>query len=76
MVRWLEVGWGGSPPYFISHSDAYHTAPAHLLFVFCLSLLFLVDMGFVLTKLLRAKYGAAEKDMSDFVWCVTEPGMT
>ena len=30
MVRWLEVGWRGSPPYFISHSDAYHTAPAHL----------------------------------------------
>ena len=34
MERWLEVGWGGSPPYFISHSDAYHTitAPAHLFF--------------------------------------------
>ena len=36
MERWLEVGWGGSPPYFIAHSDAYHTipTPAHLFFCF------------------------------------------
>ena len=34
MERWLEVVWGWSPPYLISHSDAYHTitAPAHLFF--------------------------------------------
>ena len=32
--RWMEVGWEGSPPYFIAHTDACHiiTAPGHLLF--------------------------------------------
>ena len=34
MGRWMEVGWEGSPPYFIAHTDACHiiTAPGHLLF--------------------------------------------
>ena len=34
MERWLEVGWEGSPPDFIAHSDAlpHITAPAHLFF--------------------------------------------
>ena len=34
MGRWLEVGWEGSPPNFIAHTDAYHiiTAPGHLFF--------------------------------------------
>ena len=34
MGRWLEVGWEGSPPYFVARTDAYHiiTAPGHLFF--------------------------------------------
>ena len=35
MGDWL-VGWAGSAPPVISHSDAYHTAPAHLFFCFSL----------------------------------------
>ena len=33
MGRWLEVGWEGSPPYFIyMHHTPIFTAPEHLLF--------------------------------------------
>ena len=36
--RWLEVGWEGSPPYFIyMHHTPIFTAPEHLFFVFSVS---------------------------------------
>ena len=66
MVRWLEVGWGGSPPYFISHSDAYHTAPAHLFFAFC-CLLFGLH---VLISMVFCRHGICVDETSvRHVWC-------
>ena len=64
----MEVGWGGSPPYFISH--LMHTTQHQRIFCCCLlyflftvfmadlDVIFFADMGSVLTNLLRAMYGA------------------